>query len=134
LQEVFPTPGGVIVLPPLPGSTSQQWNQSRDAAAIALQDAALNVVNSIVDEATAAGAAAQALDNIVQMAKGGTQNKSNEYSRAATAEAQASGKDPCDILADWYREARAAGDAVEAQKIVQAQKALGCRNKRKRCP
>lgn len=74
------------------------------------------------------------LGNIVQMAKGGTQNKSNEYSRAATAEAQATGKDPCDILDDWYREARAAGDAIEAQKIVQAQKALGCRNKRKRCP
>jgi hypothetical protein len=76
----------------------------------------------------------QTLDNIVQMAKGGNQNKSNEYSRAATAQAQASGKDPCDILDEWYREARAVGETVEAQKIVQAQKALGCRNKRKRCP
>ena len=35
---------------PVSNSTSQQWNQSRDAAAIALQEAASNVVNSIVNE------------------------------------------------------------------------------------
>src|SRR6185437_4823359 len=131
LQEVLPTPEGPIVVPTLPGSTSNQWNQARDAEALSLQEA---ISNAIAQVNQLMSGADQALDNIVQMAKGGTQNKSNEYSRAATAQAQASGKDPCDILAEWYREARAAGEAAEAQKIVEAQKALGCRNKRKRCP
>jgi hypothetical protein len=62
------------------------------------------------------------------MAKEGSQNIDNEYSRAA----KASGMDPCDWLADQYEEARRRGDTVAARKIQQAQKFLKCRNKRKR--
>jgi RHS repeat-associated protein len=72
LQEVLPTPAGVIVLPPLPGSTSQQWNQSRDAAAIALQDAVSNAISSpddlpldnVLALINAANAAGQAVHNL----------------------------------------------------------------------
>ena len=78
--------------------------------------------------------AGQTLDNILQMAKGGDQNQSNEYSRAAVEEARTSGKDPCDLLDEWYKDAKASGDSVAALKIQKAQKALGCRNRRKRCP
>jgi hypothetical protein len=75
----------------------------------------------------------QALDDSAQMSKGGSQNKANEYSRAAVAEAQSSGEDPCDLLDEWYKDAKASGDTGTAMKIVTAQKALGCRNKKKRC-
>ena len=68
-------------------------------------------------------------DQIMLMAKGGKQNISNEYSRAARNQ-----KDPCGWLSDQYDNARKAGDSAAAQKIVQAQKDLGCRNKAKRCP
>jgi uncharacterized protein RhaS with RHS repeats len=55
LQEVIPTPEGPMVLPSLPGSTSNQdWNHSRDAAAIAIQDAAQNAIDAIIRSATAA--------------------------------------------------------------------------------
>jgi uncharacterized protein RhaS with RHS repeats len=55
LQEVLPTPEGPIYLPPIPGSTAnQQWNQSRDATAIALQDAAANTIDAIINAARAA--------------------------------------------------------------------------------
>jgi len=69
----------------------------------------------------------------VAMSKGGNRNIANEYSRAAVTEAQASGKDPCDLLDDWYKEAKAEGDTEATAKIVTAQKALGCRNRKKRC-
>jgi hypothetical protein len=55
LQEVIPTPEGPIVVPTVPGSTAnQQWNQSRDAAAIALQDAASNAIDAIINAAKTA--------------------------------------------------------------------------------
>jgi hypothetical protein len=70
-----------------------------------------------------------AFDNIMLMAKGGKQNISNEYSRAARNQ-----NDPCGWLSEQYDMARKSGDSAAAQKIIQAQKDLGCRNKAKRCP
>jgi RHS repeat-associated protein len=69
-----------------------------------------------------------ALDNIMQMAKGGSQNIENEYSREARKQ-----PDPCDWLAKQYAAARSSGNSAAAQKIIKAQKALGCRNTQKRC-
>jgi hypothetical protein len=63
--------------------------------------------------------AEQALDNIMQMAKGGPQNKENEYSRAARMQ-----PDPCAWLRAQYD---AAQDSQTRQKIKTAQKVLGCR-------
>jgi hypothetical protein len=60
------------------------------------------------------------------MAKGGTKNIQNEYSRAAQLE-----PDPCGWLADQYDQARKCGDSVAARKMQQAQKALGCRKQAK---
>lgn len=60
--------------------------------------------------------------------KGGTQNIENEYSREARRQ-----PDPCGWLEEQYAAARSVGDAVATQKIIKAQKALGCRNKQKRC-
>ena len=77
----------------------------------------------------AGNAVGGALDNIMLMAKGGKQNISNEYSRAARNQ-----NDPCGWLSEQYDMARKAGDSAAAQKIIQAQKDLGCRNKAKRCP
>lgn len=68
------------------------------------------------------------IDHILFMSKGGKRNISNEYSREARNH-----PDPCGWLGEQYEAARKAGDNVEAQKIVQAQKGLGCRNKSKRC-
>jgi RHS repeat-associated protein len=73
------------------------------------------------------------IDPTMSMAKGGKQEKGNEYSRAAVEQARASGKDPCDLLDEWYDEATANRDTKAAMKIQTAQKALNCRNKQKRC-
>jgi len=56
-------------------------------------------------------------------AKGGVQNKENEYVRDARLRA-----DPC----GWLQEQYAGADASEREKIRLAQKFLGCRNKQKR--
>jgi hypothetical protein len=56
----------------------------------------------------------------------------NEVSRAAKQEATRSGRNVCDILAEWLGEAKAASDRERERKIVQAQKFLKCRNVRKR--
>ena len=56
----------------------------------------------------------------------------NEYTDAARREAAKSGRNVCDILAEWLQEAKRAGDTEAVRKIVAAQKYLGCRNKRKR--
>jgi hypothetical protein len=68
-------------------------------------------------------------DYIMLMAKGGSQNIENEYSREARNQ-----PDPCDWLAKQYTAARSSGDTAAAQKIIKAQKALGCRNTQKRYP
>ena len=67
-----------------------------------------------------------------EMAKGGKQKGENEYTRAAKTEAQSSGKDPCDLLDDWLASAKASGDTAAVLKLQEAQKFMGCRNKRKR--
>jgi hypothetical protein len=56
----------------------------------------------------------------------------NEVTREARREAARTKKHVCDILAVMLAAARAAGDAVRARKIIQAQKYLGCRNVRRR--
>jgi len=44
-----------MVVPTVPGSTANQdWNQARDAAAIAIQDAAGNAIDTIINAAKAA--------------------------------------------------------------------------------
>ena len=58
----------------------------------------------------------------------------NEYTREAIAEAQATGKDPCELLQEYLDEALVTGaSSKEVNKIRQAQKYLKCRNMRKRC-
>ncbi|MGQ0801823.1 MAG: RHS repeat domain-containing protein [Pseudomarimonas sp.] len=63
-------------------------------------------------------------ENSMCMAKGGEQNKANEYSRAAAME-----PDPCSWLRAKYDSARASRDTVAQQKIKLAQKFLGCRHR-----
>lgn len=53
------------------------------------------------------------------MSKGGTQNKSGEYSRAAQQQ-----PDPCAWLREQYN---SASSSIERNKIKAAQKVLGCR-------
>jgi hypothetical protein len=62
---------------------------------------------------------------IYLMSRGGRQNISNEYTEKARTK-----PDPCKWLAEQYDKAT---NSVEKLKIQLAQKALGCRNKRKRC-
>ncbi len=46
-------------------------------------------------------------------------------------EVKITGRDPCDILAEWLADAKGE-DTQLAQKIKQAQKFFGCRNRQKR--
>jgi hypothetical protein len=64
------------------------------------------------------------IEQIVEMSKGGSQNKENEYVRAARQE-----PDPCAWLDQQYDSTT---NNQERLKIVLAQKVLGCRNKQKR--
>ncbi len=59
------------------------------------------------------------------------QKNENYITLQAKTEAQATGKDPCDILDEWLIEAKNAGDRQTIQDIQPAQKFLGCRNKQK---
>jgi hypothetical protein len=56
----------------------------------------------------------------------------NEISVAAKLEAARTGRQVCDILAEWLQQAKQAGDNDRIRKIVRAQKYLGCQNIRKR--
>lgn len=56
----------------------------------------------------------------------------NEYSDAARREAARSGRNVCDILAEWREAAQRVGDSEAVRKIVAAEKYLGCRNRRNR--
>ena len=67
-------------------------------------------------------------DLLLRMAKGGDQNKDNEYTREARAQS-----DPCEWLSQQYADATARGDLGARGKIQTAQKTLQCRNKQKRC-
>ncbi len=60
------------------------------------------------------------------------QKGENYISLRAKAEAQITGKDPCDILAVWLAAAKLSESKAEARMIQQAQKFLGCRNVLKR--
>lgn len=84
---------------------------------IALATAIGTVVGDVVSDF--ANNVSSAWDNIYQMAKGGNQNKDNEWSRPARLQ-----PDPCAWLRDQYQKA---GDSVTKQKIKTAQKVLGCR-------
>jgi hypothetical protein len=60
------------------------------------------------------------------------QKGENYISLQAKTEAQATGKDPCDILLVWLATAKLTGNKADVRLIQQAQKYLGCRNVRKR--
>jgi hypothetical protein len=53
----------------------------------------------------------------------------NEITRQVKRDAQATGKDPCDLLQELLKSCT---DSATKRKIQQAQKFLGCRNKEKR--
>lgn len=56
----------------------------------------------------------------------------NEITREVKRRCSQSGEDPCEVLAEMLREAKAAGDADLIRKVKEAQKFMGCRNTRKR--
>jgi len=60
------------------------------------------------------------------------QKDENYLTLQVKAEAQTTGKDPCNILDAWLVEAKLLGDTQRVQDIIQAQKFLGCRNLQKR--
>ncbi|WP_137940512.1 RHS repeat-associated core domain-containing protein, partial [Chitinivorax sp. B] len=68
----------------------------------------------------------------MEMSKGGKSQGRNWATESAKVEAKQKGIDPCDILADWLKEAKAAGNKKEVQDLIEAQKFLDCRNKDKR--
>nr|WP_308506835.1 RHS repeat-associated core domain-containing protein [Pseudoduganella ginsengisoli] len=68
----------------------------------------------------------------MQMSKGGKSQGRNWATESAKSEAQSSGQDPCDVLGEWLRQAKAAGNVKRALDIIEAQKFMDCRNKDKR--
>jgi len=56
----------------------------------------------------------------------------NEYTRLARLRAARTGEDVCAILRELRKDAIATGDSEAEKKIIQAEKYLGCRNRRKR--
>lgn len=56
----------------------------------------------------------------------------NEIATTARREAMRTGRDVCAVLRKMLVDAKAAGDSASVRKIIQAQKFLGCRNRRKR--
>ena len=56
----------------------------------------------------------------------------NEYARQARLRAARTGEDVCAILREFRKEAINSADRDAEQKIIQAEKYLGCRNRRKR--
>lgn len=56
----------------------------------------------------------------------------NEYSEKARRESIRTGVPVCDILKAWRQQAAADRDRKTVRKIEQAEKFLGCRNRRKR--
>lgn len=68
----------------------------------------------------------------MQMSKGGKSQGRNWATESAKSEAQNSGQDPCDVLDEWLRQAKATGNVKRALDIIEAQKFMDCRNKDKR--
>lgn len=66
------------------------------------------------------------------MVKGGKDKGRNWATENAKIEAQSRNIDPCDVLAEWLKEAKLSGDIKQVKDIEQAEKFLDCRNKNKR--
>jgi hypothetical protein len=60
------------------------------------------------------------------------QKGENYITLQAKTEAQALGRDPCDILSEWLAKAKSTNDKQAIRDIQMAQKFLGCRNIQKR--
>lgn len=56
----------------------------------------------------------------------------NEYTREARRLSAKTGRDVCDILREMRDQAIRDGDTARERKIIQAEKFLGCRNRKKR--
>ncbi len=84
-----------------------------------VHDPLSNVVDSLFLPPRPGDVTPLPLNEPMQMAKGGTQNKANEWSRAAALQ-----PDPCSWLRDQYNKAT---DSATRMKIKTAQKVLGCR-------
>jgi RHS repeat-associated protein len=69
---------------------------------------------------------------IFEDSKGGRQKGENYISLAAKIEAQKTGRNVCDVLADWLAKAKCEGNTQLLKDIEEAQKFLGCRNITKR--
>jgi RHS repeat-associated protein len=67
-----------------------------------------------------------------EMAKGGKSQGRNWATEAAKSTGQIKGMDPCDVIAEWLEEAKAAGDKKTVQDLIEAEKFMDCRNKNKR--
>ena len=65
----------------------------------------------------------------VHFAQHGRNNQKTYISEALNSVLQ-SGSDPCEILEEWYKAARAIGDTKRANDIKKEQKARGCRRSR----
>jgi hypothetical protein len=61
-----------------------------------------------------------------------TEHGENEYTREARRRAAATGQDVCAILRAMRADAIRDGDTAAERKIIQAEKFLGCRNRKKR--
>ncbi len=87
------------------------------------------VQQAVADVADAIGSVE---DSVYEMSKGGNQNKRNHWNDWADSESRVMGGDPCDHLDAAYKKARATRNKKEAREIQEAQKAAGCRNRKKR--
>ena len=56
----------------------------------------------------------------------------NEFTEEAKRESARTGVPVCDILKGWIKKAKTARDRKRLRKLQQAEKFLGCRNRRKR--
>ncbi len=110
----------IPIMGPLPIYIPPPNPQAEAQLNLALQDALQSVANTAANIlAPVQDATTNAIETIMLMAKGGNQNKENEYSRAARMQ-----PDPCAWLKAQYNSAT---DSAARQKIITAQKALGCR-------
>jgi RHS repeat-associated protein len=69
------------------------------------------------------------VSNVCEFARTGIEKGRNWATEQAKEESKQTGRDPCDILSAWYKEARASGNSAKALAIKAAQKFMGCRGK-----
>jgi uncharacterized protein RhaS with RHS repeats len=112
---------GSVVADAATGGVNIPATPAEIAAGAALGAAAGYALGSIADRMAAGNSIAGpvAPPDAMQLAKGGTQNIENEWSRAARLQ-----PDPCRWLREQYEKA---GDSATRQKIKTAQKVLRCR-------